>query len=111
MTPPYGRAVTPPPPTLDGATVRYVADVAALHPTGNTRHVVTGERVERFAALAICRYDDPGEGVYLFYCDDAWNVVTDTLHESVAAAEEQARFELGEVAFPPMRAGSAADGG
>lgn len=44
------------------------------------------------AGLAVCRYEDGG-GFYLFYCDGEWNVVTDTYHESVEGAKNQAEFE------------------
>jgi hypothetical protein len=37
--------------------------------------------------------------VYLFYCDERWMVITDTLHDDVKAALEQARFEFGDLAF------------
>jgi len=33
------------------------------------------------------------QGFYLFGCDPDWNVVTDTWHESVDDAKEQAEFE------------------
>jgi hypothetical protein len=33
------------------------------------------------------------QGCYLFGCDSDWNVVTDTWHESVDEAKEQAEFE------------------
>jgi hypothetical protein len=60
---------------------------------------VNGLVVSRFAALAIAKDDEGTEGVYLFYCDDCWNVVTDTWHEDVAAAISQANFEFGLLQF------------
>ena len=42
--------------------------------------------------LAICKYDD-AEGFYLFSCDQNWNTLTDTFHESVEKAKAQAEFE------------------
>jgi hypothetical protein len=37
--------------------------------------------------------------VYLFYCDPSWNVITDTWHQDVAAAIDQANFEFGLLHF------------
>lgn len=87
-----------PPDFLDGARVLQFASLARSQATGLTHHVVDGIPVSRFTAVAIARYD--GEpGVYLFYCDDDWNVVTDTLHDDVASAVQQAHFEFGLLPF------------
>jgi hypothetical protein len=88
-----------PPETLDGARVLQFASLARSQPTGRTRHLVDGVDVSRFAALAIASYDDSSDGVYLFYCDRRWNVITDTWHEDVAAAIGQANFEFGLLHF------------
>jgi hypothetical protein len=32
-------------------------------------------------------------GIYLFYCDDQWQVLADTWHPSVNNAKAQAEFE------------------
>jgi hypothetical protein len=40
-------------------------------------------RVIPFAALAVADYEGDA-GVYFFYCDPNWNVITDTWHEDVA---------------------------
>jgi hypothetical protein len=50
------------------------------------------------AALAIAQYEGE-EGVYLFYCDEQWQVVTDTFHDSLAGAVDQAKVEFTNVAF------------
>ena len=85
--------MNPPPPTLDGARVLKVANLASARPTGQTRHYVGNERVSSFASIALTRYgDDPR--VYIFYCDAEWNVVTDTLHNDLADAEAQAHIEF-----------------
>lgn len=60
-------------------------------------HTVDYEEVVA-VALAVARYDGE-ESVYLFYCDPEWVVITDTLHESEAAADEQARLEFPGVKF------------
>ena len=88
-----------PPEFLDGARVLQYASLARSQPSGKTRHVVEGSEISRFASLAIARYDSGSEGVYLFYCDEQWNVVTDTLHEDVASAIQQANFEFGLLRF------------
>jgi hypothetical protein len=44
------------------------------------------------AGLAICQY--PGDtAYYLFGCDEAWRTITDTWHETLQRAREQAEFE------------------
>jgi len=78
---------------LDGAPVLKVADLAATRPTGRTRHFIGNERVTKFASLALAQYEGDA-GVYIFYCDAEWNVITDTLHADLADAEEQARLEF-----------------
>lgn len=86
----------PPPATLDGAKVLKVADLAAARATGQTRHYVGDERVTDFASIALAQYDDH-PGVYIFYCDADWNVITDTLHGDLADAAEQAAVEFEDV--------------
>jgi hypothetical protein len=88
-----------PPVFLDNARVLQFASLARSQPTGKTRHVVGGVEDRDFAALAITRYDDDPQGVYLFYCDRSWRVVTDTWHEDVGAAIRQANFEFGLLKF------------
>ncbi len=87
-----------PPPFLDGARVLQVASLSRAQPTGATRHVVNGNEVTDFAALAVAQYDG-SVTAYLFYCDSDWRVVTDTEHESVRMAIEQAHFEFGLLQF------------
>ena len=87
-----------PPEFLDGARVLQFASLSRSQPTGQTRHVVDGIDVRGFAAVAIARYEG-SEEVYLFYCDADWRVVTDTEHESVTAAMEQAHLEFGLLPF------------
>jgi hypothetical protein len=59
-------AMQPPPPTLDGAKVLKVADLAAARAAGRTRHYVGSERVTDFASIALAQYDDD-PAVYIFY--------------------------------------------
>src|SRR6266567_2278330 len=87
-----------PPKLLDGATVLKVADLSSAAPTNATRHVAEGHTVSGFAGLALAKYStDPG--LYLFYCDADWNVVTDTYHATMDVAIAQAECEFGSVAF------------
>jgi hypothetical protein len=88
-----------PPEFLGSARVLQFASLARSQPTGKTRHVVGGVEVRGFAALAIARYETDAQGVYLFYCDPNWNVITDTWHEDVASALDQANFEFGLLQF------------
>jgi hypothetical protein len=88
-----------PPAFLDRARVLQFASLPRSQPTGKTRHVVGGIEVKEFAALVIAKYEDEPQGVYLFYCDQSWNVITDTWHEDVTAAMHQANFEFGLLQF------------
>ncbi|MCA8991804.1 MAG: hypothetical protein KDA88_07485 [Planctomycetaceae bacterium] len=82
------------PMTLDGARVFAIAHITNdVKPTGATVHRVDGFEVKSFAALAIAQYCDD-RGFYLFYCDEHWNVITDTYHDSLEDAKGQAAFEF-----------------
>src|SRR5688572_6898152 len=82
-----------PPELLDGARVLAFAVVdATVVPTGTTTHRIESEVSGPAAGLAIARYDGD-EQIYLFYCDLAWQVVSDTCHPSLELAREQAEFE------------------
>ncbi len=60
--------------------------------TGNCRQIVAGVLQGAAAGLAICQYE--GESCYyLFGCDLEWNSVTDTWHQTLEEAKEQAEFE------------------
>jgi|SRR6266446_2960332 len=60
--------------------------------TGRTKQVVRGVLMGAMSGLAICR-PQGSEEFYLFGCDGDWNVVTDTWHQSLDDAKEQAEFE------------------
>jgi len=71
----------------------YVTLTERHEATGNTRHHVDGQLLEGFHGLAICKYsEDPG--YYLFYCDENWIERTDTYHNTIEDAKEQAEFEF-----------------
>jgi hypothetical protein len=79
---------------LGGAKIlEYLTLTLEQKRAGNTSHVIGGKEQVEFSGLAICQYEDD-EGIYLFYCDSEWNVLTDTWHETVKDAEDQASFEF-----------------
>ena len=83
----------PPPKQLHDANVLlWTSDLRDTRSTGRTTHRVDGEVLSPAAALAICQYDGDLQ-YYLFYCDDKWNVRTDTCHSSISEAKSQAEFE------------------
>ncbi len=61
-------------------------------PTGKTRHVVFGTDMPSPVILRIVRF--PGDqGYYLLYLDKTGRELTDTYHDSLAGAVDQARWE------------------
>ncbi len=82
-----------PPEVIGGARLFRWSVIDDRHrPTGNCRQIVAGVLQGPAAGLAICQ--DEGEAAYyLFGCDSEWNSVTDTWHETLEAALEQAEFE------------------
>lgn len=87
------RPMSHPPELVGGARlVRWSAIDDRHRPTGNCRQIIAGVVQGPAAALAICQYD--GEtAYYLFGCDSEWNTLTDTWHETLNDALEQAEFE------------------
>jgi hypothetical protein len=83
----------PPPLQIDGARVVAYTPIDDRHrPTGRTKQIVGGREVGPAAGLAICQYEnDPA--FYLFGCDVNWKGVTDTWHQSIEEARDQAEFE------------------
>jgi hypothetical protein len=93
------------PSEIGGARVLYYTKIDERHrATGNCRHSVGGQIMGAAAGLAICQYHDD-HSYYLFYCDPAWNVITDTWHETTEDAMEQAEFEYEHVSATWERAG------
>ena len=77
---------------IDGARVlRYAIIDGSIEPTGQTIHRLADKVLGPASALAVCQYRE-GE-FYLFYCDSDWNVVTDTWHQTMESAIQQAAFE------------------
>jgi hypothetical protein len=81
------------PAIVGGAKVICFSPIDSRHRhTGNTRQIVAGVIMEPASGLAICQYSGE-DAFYLFGCDVAWNSVTDTWHEDLQDALEQAEFE------------------
>lgn len=82
-----------PPAELDGARVLAWAEVeVGVVPTGRTSHWSAGQVQGPAAKLALAQYADATE-VYLLYCDADWQVLNDTCHPTLEAAQHQAEFE------------------
>ena len=79
---------------IGGAKVIYYTKLDGRHTrTNNTEHYVGGQILQDIYGLAICKYDQE-EGFYLFYCDHNWSAITDTYHDTVEDAKDQAEFEF-----------------
>lgn len=79
------------PDILDGAKVLFFTlkdDYGIMYDT-------TGNAVEYFKYLAICKYDN-GEGYYLFKCNEEYEVVSDSLWESINMCMGVANTSYGE---------------
>lgn len=81
------------PRVVGGANVICFTPIDRRHrPTGACRQIV-GSIVQGPAkGLAVCQYEGV-EGFYLFGCDNEWNCVTDTWHQTLEEALCQAEFE------------------
>ncbi len=77
----------------DYRIVKRVKLTERHRPTGRARHYLGPSEMPTPAALAIATYD--GEAFYLFYLDEEGTTMTDTLHDSLEAAQAQAEFEFG----------------
>jgi hypothetical protein len=81
------------PTILDGAKVILYTPIDERHrATGNCKQIVAGVLAGPAAGLAICQYDGE-DSFYLFGCDQEWNSVTDTCHQTVEDAKAEAEFE------------------
>jgi hypothetical protein len=83
----------PIPDMIDGANVVCASPVDERHHfTGGCKQIVSGQLMGAMAGLAICQYE--GEDYcYLFGCDENWDSVTDTTHQSLEEALDQAEYE------------------
>jgi hypothetical protein len=53
---------------------------------------VEGNLLEKVPALAMCRYKEDN-GVYVFHCNESWEVITDDLFDSIEEAFEQSSLQ------------------
>ncbi len=89
-----GVIMSEPPKLIDGARVLAFAVITPdVFPTGSTTHRAKGEVQGLATGLAIARYDNREDVVYLFSCNSEWQVFTDTCHLSLDQAYDQAEFE------------------
>jgi hypothetical protein len=80
------------PKSIDGFPVLCYTPIDHRHrPTGGCRHISPVGLLGPASGLAIC--GDAPDSVYLFSCDEAWVPFTDTWHESIEKAKQQAEFE------------------
>jgi hypothetical protein len=78
-----------PPSRLDGADILLFCPLdERVRPTGG--HSIQLEDGTMYVPTnaAICQYEN-SETVYRFYCNDDWEVVTDTVHYSVQEAIDE----------------------
>ena len=81
------------PKEVGGASVVLYTPIDERHRhTGNCEQIVAGELMGAAAGLAICQYEGE-DSFYLFGCDENWETVTDTWHQTLQEAKEQAEFE------------------
>jgi len=74
--------------------LRYVRLGPQHQPTGKTRHYLGTRELPPPRELQIVQYaEDPG--YYLLYYDEAGEELTDTYHDTLAEAMEQAEWEFG----------------
>jgi hypothetical protein len=84
---------TNPPRLVGGAHLRFFVIIDNLYTyTGNTKHYTNNHLLPPMQALALCQYENDS-GFYLFGCDLQWNTITDTYHDTLEEAFEQATFE------------------
>jgi hypothetical protein len=83
----------PCPSIVGGARVVCYTPIDERHiKTDNTVHLVAGHEIAEPQGLVIAQYDGE-EFYYLFGCNEAWESQSDTWHETLADAKDQAEFE------------------
>lgn len=71
----------------------FVTSLSNHASTGRTTHRRDGRILPKPSSLAISKVDS-SPGVLLFYYDERGDVLTDTYHDTVEGAFEQANFEF-----------------
>jgi len=85
--------------------LKHVTLAGRFRPTGKTRHSIGSAKAPVPSSLSIGQMpDDPG--YYLLYLDEGGHEITDTYHETLQSALEQAswEFEVPETAWIDMEA-------
>lgn len=77
----------------DGRILRRLRLAPSVVPTGKTRHFRGGELLPAPAELQIVVFSD-APGYVLLYLDVEGREMTDTLHDSLEAAIDQAEWEF-----------------
>jgi hypothetical protein len=81
------------PSKIGGASIICYTPIDGRHRhTGNCRQIVAGVLQGSMAGLAICQYEGENS-FYLFGCDEKWQSITDTWHQTFEEAKDQAEFE------------------
>jgi hypothetical protein len=73
--------------------LRRIVLSATHRPTGQVRHFRWGELLPPPYELRIVKYED-APGYYLFYCNENGTEMSDTYHDSIQQAMEQAKSEF-----------------
>ncbi|MGF7040079.1 hypothetical protein [Mucilaginibacter lappiensis] len=89
------------PHIIGSAKVILYAIVGDIIATGSTTHVVGNQLIEWFHGVAICQYEGDS-GYYLFYCNKMWETITDTWHETIEDAKDQAQHEYKRIYWQSM---------
>jgi hypothetical protein len=84
---------TPPRMLGGGRVLKYARVTPDVRPTGATRHILPSGVAGPAAALAIVEDAEDTGGFFLFGLDATGSVETDTWHESLDDALDQAAFE------------------
>ena len=80
------------PKTINNANVVFYSLIDERHKvTGACKHEVTGSTLSNAIWAAICQYDNDSN-YYLFICYES-EEISDTCHETIEEAKEQAEFE------------------
>lgn len=81
------------PDYIGGAKVVLYTPIDNRHIfTKATKQIVAGKLMGKMKGLAICKYENE-DAFYLFGCDEKWESVTDTWHQDIEDAKDQAEYE------------------
>lgn len=80
--------------SANGDQILGEVDISAISPTGKTKHTVDGIPVTNEAKLRIVRLAGD-TSIYLIHYGSDGSELTDTCHETIEEAVDQANFEYG----------------